>query len=342
MKLRVIARHISRTNLSNAATPISSRKDTLNPCHNMQPRTRAHPRAARWAGWAAVLGISVACLPVDALAGAWLQKRDSYYFKVSASYLSSTKELNFDGDEVDILSGDTLLTDTSYRDAGVSLYLEYGVTDHLTFVGTLPFKVLRSRRTEVLSVAGIERPVEAVNGGLSDLSLGLRYPLRTGPLPVSVQGAVKLPLGYDNRPENGGPPLGSGRVDLEGLLLVGLSLYPFPGYMTGGAGYRVKTGNLDDEVIFSVEAGASWRRFMGRVGLDGLYSTSNPPNLAASGGGPVSSAVAVTNQDILKLTPGLSFSFSEEVSFVAEAFHILSGKNTVTGTTYSLGVVYRQ
>jgi len=286
--------------------------------------------------------MTAACHPADVLAGAWLQKKDSYYFKVSASYLSSTRELNFDGNEVDILSGDTLLTDTSYRDVGVSLYLEYGLGDRLTVVGTLPFKVLTSRRNEVLSAAGLERPVEAVNGGLSDLSLGLRYPLRTGPLPVSVQGAVRLPLGYDNRPENGGPPLGSGRVDLEGLLLVGLSLYPFPGYMTGGAGYRVKTGDLDDEVVFSVEAGASWRRLMGRVGLDGLYSTSDPPNLAASGGGRVSSAVAVTNQDILKLTPGISFSFSDEVSLVAETFHILSGKNTVTGTTYSLGVVYRQ
>lgn len=337
---------LRRTNVSTTAQAATAPKDTLIPLYPMQAKTPASPRptrrAARWIGCATVLGMSVACLPADGLAGAWLQKRDSYYFKVSASYLSSTKELNFHGDEVEILSGDTLLTDTSYRDVGVSLYLEYGLDDRLTVVGTLPFKVLTSRRTEVSRVAGLDREVEAVNGGFGDLSLGLRYPLLTGSLPVSVQGAVKLPLGYDNRPENGGPPLGSGRVDLEGLLLAGLSLYPFPGYVTGGAGYRVKTGDLDDEVIFSVEAGAEWRRLMARVGIDGLYSTSDPPNLAASGGGRVSSAVIVTNQDILKLTPGLSYSLSDEVSFVAEAFHILSGKNTVTGTTYSLGIVYRQ
>lgn len=284
----------------------------------------------------------LAAVPASARCGAWVQKQDSYYFKVSASYLSSTKELNSDGDEVRILSGDSLLTDTSYRDASVALYLEYGITGRLTAVASLPFKVLQSRRTELSTVPGLMREVEAENGGLSDASLGLRYPLATAPVPVAVQGTVKIPLGYDRQPDNGGPPLGSSRVDVEGRLLAGLSRYPFPGYLTGGVGYRVKTGDLDDELVFSVEAGASWKRVSGRVGLDGLYSTTDPPDLSRSDDGRISSTVNIANQDILKVTPGLELSLHDEISVVAEAFHMLAGRNTVAGTTYAIGVVYRQ
>jgi hypothetical protein len=282
------------------------------------------------------------CGPSAALGGAWVQKKNSYYFKVSSSYLFTEKELNFDGEEVDILSGEDRLTNTSYRDIGATLYLEYGLTDRLTVVGSLPFKVLRSRRTEVNDLIDLTRDIEVVNGGLSDFTLGLKYPLRVTPFPLSVYGAAKLPLGYDRNPANDGPPLGSGRVDLEGSLLAGVSLYPFPGYVTGGVGYRVRTGDLDDEMLFTIETGASWGRLMGRIGLDGLYSTGDPPNLAESEGSQVSSAVVVTNQDILKLAPGVMLSLSDEISLVFEAFHIIDGKNTVTGTTYAAGVVYQQ
>ena len=285
---------------------------------------------------------ALALWPATALGGAWVQEKSSYYFKISSSYLFTETELNFDGQEVNILSGEDQLTNTSYRDIGAALYVEYGLTDRLTVVGALPFKVLRSRRTEVNDLIDLTRDIEVVNGGLSDLNVGLKYPLRMTPFPLSVYGAAKLPLGYDRRPENEGPPLGSGRVDLEGHLLAGVSLYPFPGYVTGGVGYRARTGDLDDEYLFSIEAGVSWGRLMGRIGLDGLYSTTDPPNLAELDARAVSSAVVVTNQDILKLAPGVTLSLTDEISLVAEAFHIIDGKNTVTGTTYAAGVVYQQ
>jgi hypothetical protein len=277
-----------------------------------------------------------------AFSGAWVQKSQSYYFKISASYLYSEKELNFDGDKVDILSGKELLTNTSYSDLGVNVYVEYGLTDRLTLLGVLPFKVLTSKRTEVADVVNLRRQVETINGGLSDLALGLRYPIVVEPFPVSVQGNVKLPLGYDDEPDNNGPPLGSGRADMEAHLLAGVSLYPFPAYVTGGAGYRVRTGDLEDEFLFAVEAGATWKRLMARVGLDGLYSTGNPPDLTRSDTGQVSSAVVITNQDILKLTPALGVLLNTDISLVFEAFHVIDGKNTVAGTTYAVGVVYQQ
>jgi hypothetical protein len=275
--------------------------------------------------------------------GAWVQKQDSYYFKVAVSYLDTDRELNFNGDEVDILSGDTLSIDASYRDLTISTYVEYGITDRITVVGTLPFKVLTSRRTQLSDLApDIRRDIDATTGGLGDLGLGLRYPLLSAPFPVSLQGTVKLPLGYDRSPENMGPPLGSGHVDIEGALLAGVSLYPFPAYLTGGAGYRVRGGDLADEMVFNVEGGVTWRRIMARLGADATLSTADPPDLGQAGDGRASSSVVITEQDVVKITPAVAVLLSNEISLVFEAFHIVDGKNTVTGTTWSAGIAFRQ
>jgi hypothetical protein len=290
------------------------------------------------AGMLVCAGLITAIAPGVAEGGAWVQPRDSYYFKLSAGYLDSDREFDFDGEEVDIFAGDETLSNATYRDLTVSAYLEYGLTDRLTLIGTLPFRVLTSERTETVAGAGIRRDIDATNGGFGDLTIGARYPLLTSQAPVALQGAVKLPLGYDENPDNGGPPLGSASVDVEGWLLAGLSLYPFPGYLTAGAGYRVKGGDVDDELLFSVEGGVTWRRVMARLGIEGLYSTAEPPDLSEG----VSSTVVVTDQDILKLTPALGLLLTEEISLVLEAFQIIDGKNTVSGSTWAAGVVFTQ
>jgi hypothetical protein len=298
--------------------------------------TRPGHRLRGFAGLLAAAAMGMAAAPVQG--GAWVQKKDSYYFKVAVSYLDSDRELNFNGDEVDILSGDTLSVDASYRDVTISTYLEYGITDRLTVVGTLPFKVLTSKRTQLSDLAAdVRRDVDATTGGLGDLGLGLRYPLLTTPFPVSLQGTVKMPLGYDRSPENMGPPLGSGHVDVEAALLAGVSLYPFPGYITGSAGYRARGGELADELMFNIEGGVTWRRVMARFGADATYSTGDPPDLART-----SSSVVITEQDVVKVTPAVAVLLSDEISLVIEAFHTVDGKNTVTGTTWSAGIAFRQ
>jgi hypothetical protein len=164
----------------------------------------------------------------------------------------------------------------------------------------------------------------------------------TGAAPVSIQALARLPLGYDNQPDNMAPPLGSGRVDIEGHLLAGVNLYPFPGYFTGDVGYRVRGGNVDNEFLFAAEGGVKFKRVLARIGIDGLYSTGDPPNLFTNDGDAASSAVVITDSDILKLTPALGIQLADEISLVVEAFHVLAGKNTVTGTTWSIGVAFQQ
>jgi len=277
-----------------------------------------------------------AAVPRGAGAGAWPQPPGASYIKIAGGYLYSEHEYDSQGEKVDILAGDPLITDTSYRDVSFTAYLEYGVGERLTLVGSLPFKILTSTRTETTAFADLTRAVDVTNGGLSDLRLGLRYPLQTAPFPVSVQGNVKIPLRYDARPDNAGPPLGSGALDLDLNLLAGASLWPLPGYVGASVGYRLRGGTLADEIVFTVEAGSGWERFAARVTLDGTYSTVRPEPLTES------ATTTLTNEDVLKLLPAIEFGLGAGTALVAEAYHVLAGRNTVAGTTWALGLVLRR
>lgn len=264
---------------------------------------------------------------------AWNQKTGHYYAKISAGYLHTDSELDYRGTEVGLQSGSEFSTIQSFSSTTIEGYLEYGVSDRLTLVGKLPFKILAQDRVETNETIDIMTDVETVNGGLGDLTVGARTPLKTRSFPIAVEANIKLPLAYQKVTDNGGPALGSGEVDIDGSLLVGFSLYPFPGYVEAGAGYRVRGGSLNDQYLFAVETGARWRRWFAKVTLDGVYSVEDPEPLTTSSTG------GVVNQDVLKILPGVSFSISDTSALSLDVFHVLDGKNSVTGTTYSFGLI---
>lgn len=271
-----------------------------------------------------------------ATAGAWVKRSGQYYFKISGSYLDSETEFDSNGDEVDILSSNPLVMNTSYTERTLRGYLEYGLGERSTLTGSIPFKILTSRRTEITDLVDLIRDVDITNAGFGDLMLGLRYGLLGDAPVVSVQGDLEIPTGYDSQPDNGGPNLGDGVVSVAGRALVGVSFWPVPVYATGHAGYRLRGGSLADEWFFAVEAGAAVRRVLGKVVLDGVYSTSEPPPLEES------ATVTVSNKDILKIIAGLGIRLSPRVMVDVELFHVLQGRNTVAGTTWSAGLVFER
>lgn len=293
------------------------------------------------------------------LAQAWPQNPGGYYFKVSGSYLSTDEEFNFNGDRKPVLNEDGSKMDTSFRDISFSAYLEYGWLDYLTIVASVPFKIVTSKETRSLGGLSPTRN-ELTNGGLGDLFLGARTPLLRRPFVLSVQGGVKLPLGYEQNPDNEGPPLGTGEVDAEFALLYGQSLWPLTAYISAGAGYRLRGGSgardlatvgaiggLNDEIFYNVEVGYTAGPVFFKVRFDGLQNTEDPPDLSGAGtinplpgGGGSRIEVVAGDQNVFKLTPGITYSVGENVALSAELFHTLAGKNTVTGTAVSLGVVY--
>ncbi len=278
--------------------------------------------------------------------GAWVQSKRAYYLKLSSSYLSTTREFNYRGVRMDLFEEHAGFTDGSFLDLNLTTYLEYGLGDRVTVVSNLQYKALRSSRTGLIG-GGVVRFREIVHtNGFADLSLSLRYALLVSPLALSLQGGTKMPLGYDNSPSNDGPPLGTGEVDGELHVLAGKSLYPLPLYLSAALGYRGRGGRLHDEILYAVEAGYTADRLLFKVGLDGVENRSAPPDIYGRtvvtplpGGGGVLPSLVVGDQHIAKVNPALIYSLKPGLLLQADVFHVLAGKNTLSGTTFALGFV---
>jgi hypothetical protein len=229
------------------------------------------------------------------------------------------------------LTSNPLVRDAAYREVVLFSYVEYGISDDWTIIGALPYKILTSKRTEITELADLIREVDVTNAGLSDLTLGVRRALVRGTRPLAIDLLGSVPLGYDRSPDNGGPALGSGYADIGALLHAGVSLGG--GYASASAGYRVRGGPLADVYGFGLQAGAGRDRVSGYALLEGWYSTVEPEPLD------VSSTVAIANQDVLKLIVSVAFQITDNAAAVADAYHVLDGRNTPTGTTGALSLV---
>ena len=154
-------------------------------------------------------------------AGAWTQKKNSFYDRIAVNYYFADHDFDADGDRVDFAA------DGEFTDYNLSNYLEYGLTDELTVLNSVAYKRIQSDSDLR----------EDTTWGIGDIDLGLRYKLLENKIGIfSVQGLAKIPEAYD---EEERLPLGNGQYDLEGKILYGRSLWPLlPGYTNFEIGYR--------------------------------------------------------------------------------------------------------
>ncbi|GAB4372951.1 MAG: hypothetical protein Kow0042_16550 [Calditrichia bacterium] len=283
--------------------------------------------------------------PGEGNTGAWTQKKGDYFFKLSVNYLFADKEFNHRGEKVNILEDFEVYRNATFTDLSLIAYLEYGLFDRLTVVSNLPYKISWAQREE-LSNYFRSRKRTLTSTGFSDWTIAGRYLFLRNPIVLSAQIGVKLPLGYKKTPDNEGPALGTGEMDGEGQLLIGKSLYPLPIYMTSGIGYRSRRGALNDEYVFMAEVGYSRGPVVLKVAIDGVKNTHTPPDLYGSlvvsplpGGGGTIPDILYGDQDYTKVSPGIIFKFNDEYGIQFDAIHIIAGKNIISGTIFSLGIV---
>ncbi len=281
----------------------------------------------------ALLILLAAFGPGEAVAGAWVQPRGGYFAKFSASYLYTDTELDANGNEVPLLDTNELVRAAAYREIALSSYVEYGVRDRITVIGAVPFKIATSRRTEISEDASLVRDIDVTNAGWSDLYLASRTALLRGRHPAALEAGVKLPLGYEAAPENGGPALGTGEADFEVALLASFGARYV--YASARGAYRVVGGSLDDTVGFSAELGGSYGRGFAQALIEGWYTTGEISTLD------VSSTVQIPNQDLLKLIATLGVRTGAHTSLAAEIYHVLDGRNAPAGTTVALGIAFK-
>ncbi len=275
------------------------------------------------------ISICAACLGLAsaAFAGAWTQKQGGYYFKVGAGYSNSTRDIDASGKQIQKANMGEL------RDLNYSVYLEYGLLDRLTFVGSAPYKRLRDIRilrdlNSVVTGTALER-----RSGFGDLEMGLRWLLASQPVVASVAVGGKIPLWYDEDPGTR-VPLSSREVDADVRVLLGRSLYPFPGYVTGEIGYRIRGGAFSNEALYALEAGVMVNRFLFKGYISGIHTFGEC--------NPVGEVGLIGDQNVLKLSPGVSYRLTDRLELSADLVHIAAGCNTAAGNTLLFGVALKR
>ena len=314
---------------------------------NIQPKSLRPLRC--WIPLAALL----TAIPAPLHAGAWTQAPGGLYCKIAGLSFRSPEYLDAAG-ERQVRAAKPSVEELS--DRNISAYLEYGLLERLTLVATLPYKRLVYKKTEVkvfksdvLDTTITRVHPDEIRTGLADLELRLRWRLLLNPAVVSLALGGKFPLGYDvDQDGNGalgtlGPspvdgaskvPLGTGAHDVDMRLLVGKSLYPFPGYLTSAIGYRQRGGAFSNEFFYGFEAGVTYKRLLVKGVVEGMHTMGDCGAMGRGG--------LVGDQDILKVAPGLIWSLSKHLEIGVDLFHIAAGCNTAAGTTYAVGLAFKR
>ncbi|MDY0190019.1 MAG: hypothetical protein RBR22_04720 [Desulfuromonas sp.] len=268
-----------------------------------------------------LLLLCTVCCVSQTFAGAWTQQSGSSYNRLTLNYYSADHNFDNDGDRKE-MSANGKFTDTN-----LNYYVEYGITDDLTVIGSAYYKQIKHD----------DDSIEIKTYGIGDVDLGLKYRLLNLPAgALAVQGLVKVPELYD---ENDTMPLGNGQYDYEMRLLFGQSLaYLFPGYFNVEFGYRWRAEEPSDEYRYLVEVGSdiTAKTYL-RVKLDGLISANNGDSAVYVSGNPT----MTTEYDLLKLDVAFGYRIDDAWGWEAVYTPALSGENTAVGATYAFALTYK-
>ena len=262
-------------------------------------------------------------------AGAWVQKKNEYYFKISGLSFESTKLYNQAG---------RLNTDTGngkFTDFSLTGYLELGVSDFVTLISSLPYKTLRYKSARD----------NLKTRGASDLYLGLRYLLSDKTLVSSLQAGVNLSTGYkvnlDVRVDSTSPPpLGDGQTDFEVKLLLGNSFGGYSAYYNFDIGYRFRSGFPVNEIPFNIECGLHLGKIALLIGkINGVQALSEPET--TFGGGTLSSNNLSSVEDFIKTQGQLVVHIGQKTDFIVSYTDVISGHNTAAGKSIGLSLAFQ-
>jgi hypothetical protein len=300
---------------------------------------------------------------------AWTQAKGHSYNQLSLSYYKTVKKFTtlVRDDEENLIDTDGKIyrnEEEEFTSTKITYYGEYGITDRLTVIATIPYDWQRSNDT--MRYAGEDGP-----SGLSDINLGMRYQLvpdlfGSGVL-MSVQGEVKIPAAYDYDHPLFNLSLGDGQYDATGLIQFGRGLGKGYGWLNVGYKYRFENDKFDPETFkpsdeFKITFGGgyaitSWLSLTGYVDM-----------IKAVGNAEVSKAMIVRSystglgaatakdelikdtlsleKDDMSVSVGLQFNLSPTMQAVVSYTRDISGfgdfktKNAALGQTYSLAFVY--
>lgn len=261
----------------------------------------------------------VLALTNQSFAGAWTREKGSSYNRLALNYYYSNKNYIENSDRV------AFPNDGWFQDVNLNYYVEYGLVDRTTLIGSFYYKWIRNQ----------DSTIRMKTYGVGDVELAAKYKMLDASFGIlSAQGLIKIPELYD---EDDALPLGNGQYDFEVKLLYGRSLWPHvPGYCNFEVGYRLRAEEPADEFRFVAELGLNFgQHFYGRVKADGILGADNGKTVVDISGNP-----SITNDfDLIKLDMAFGYKITKSWAVEAACTPSIYGENTAAGTTYTLALV---
>jgi len=307
-----------------------------------------------------LVAVSMLCgwLP-PAGAQAWTMPRGEAYLKLSYAKTDAARQYTFYGRTTDFIDG---LAGDTFRDRSLYLYGEFGFSDEVSMILSIPYKRVFIR----------DQTFRFRTFAVGTVSAGVRLALLPllGKSPSATSAALNLMLGIPTGyTRNLAPSAGSGQVDIEALISVGHSFWPFPAYAQVGAGYRYRSSmyglstavacqpgrdvscivdsrpRFGDEWIYRIEAGIT--PFGGGILLQALAGGAWSLKLPTTGFSAVNPIP--TRQRFLKIGGGVSiypFRLAGMKHLVplglnVQYFATPTGRNTLASRDLFVGVEYR-
>lgn len=281
----------------------------------------------------AILLLAAFAFPRLAGAGAWTQSPTQLYGRLTYAWLDSRTRFDAQGNRIGLEEPGQPARDTEYRDREVRAYIEYGVAERLTAYGSFAYKRLQLVEP-TLFLPGRVIP-EAIHrtSGVGDFYLGGRVGVVRGSRPLSVATEIKIPTGYSARTY---PSLGTGKADATIRMLLGASAGWV--YATLDAGWSYRGGSYQNELLYSFELGGRilQRYYSWRGVVRGVRSLGEPPTrLGAAAFDPNLASPRAHTFDVIigaQVLPSLDLE--------AGMSHVLSGHNSLAGTTFEIGMAW--
>lgn len=178
--------------------------------------------------WGMVASFCLVFLPSQAQSG-WVKPQGELYSKLSLGAFSSSQYYNLDGD---------LLNTAQFRQLSVGLYGEYGLSDRFDLI--LNWSAFKAQGFETTSTVA----------GIGDLSLGIKYGVLKGVIPVSISLIPDLPIGARNlfaqnkeiAFERINLPTGDGEFNLHTTIAASYGFGSLPFYLNLFGDYNFRTG----------------------------------------------------------------------------------------------------
>jgi len=193
-----------------------------------------------------VLPLLITCLYVnDLFAGAWTKKKNEGYSQLSYTYIYSNSLFKSDGS--------TTFLRRSVGDYTLQTYLEYGLSERLTLISILPYKMV-STSDDIFDTKQFTDTLPSGNlNGFSNITLGGRYRFINKKHVLSIQ--FKVIGNTFSTDRNAGLRTGYNTWVFNPSILIGRSFKK--GYHTAEVGVQVRSNDYSNLFHANYELGYS-------------------------------------------------------------------------------------